>query len=224
MIELENINKNFIQGIQKLTILKNINLKINEREFISIMGPSGSGKSTLMNLIGCLDQPTSGELRIDGKRTSCLKDHELSDLRSQMIGFVFQNFNLLPKQNALQNVELPLIYQKIAKKERVERAKEALVRVGLGNRLFFKPKELSGGQMQRVAIARALVTNAPIILADEPTGALDSKNSQQIMALFSELNAIENKTIIVITHEAEVADVTQRRLMIRDGKIIKESE
>lgn len=223
MIELENINKHFIQGIQKLRILKDINLKINEREFVSIMGPSGSGKSTLMNLIGCLDQPTSGELKIGGQITSCLKDYELSDLRSQMIGFVFQNFNLLPKQNALQNVELPLIYQKIAKKERVERAKEALVRVGLGNRLFFKPKELSGGQMQRVAIARALVTNAPIILADEPTGALDSKNSQQIMALFSELNAIENKTIIVITHEAEVADVTQRRLMIRDGQIIKES-
>lgn len=219
MIKLTNISKKYQQGSQEIVVLKNINLTIQQQEFVAIMGPSGSGKSTLMNLIGCLDQPSEGELLIDGIATAQLKDHELCDLRNQTISFVFQNFNLLAKQTALQNVELPLIYRKIAKKERDERAKEALARVGLAERMNFLPSELSGGQMQRVAIARALVADSSLILADEPTGALDTKNSRQIMEFFNELNAIENKTIVLITHEPEVAEYASRKIIIRDGAI-----
>lgn len=219
MLKLSNINKSFQQGENKIDILKNINLEIEKEDYVSIMGPSGSGKSTLMNLIGCLDTPTSGNLFVDQKDVTLLKENQLSDLRNNTISFVFQNFNLLSEQTALQNVELPLVYRKVSKAERTMRAKEALVKVGLEDRLHFKPKELSGGQMQRVAIARALITDAPLILADEPTGALDTITSEQIMDLFSELNVIDKKTILVITHEMEVAEYSKRLILVRDGEI-----
>lgn len=224
MLKLTNVRKSFPQAGEELVVLKDINLTIDRQEYVAIMGPSGSGKSTLMNLIGCLDTPSSGSLMINDQDVSQLKDYQLCDLRNTTISFVFQNFNLLPEQTALQNVELPLVYRKLSKAERTARAKEALAKVGLANRFHFKPKELSGGQMQRVAIARALVTDSPLILADEPTGALDTVNSAQIMELFSELNVIENKTILVITHEFEVAEYSNRRIIIRDGEIEKDEQ
>lgn len=191
---------------------------MKEGDFLAIMGPSGSGKSTLMNIIGCLDKASSGTYHIEGTDVSELSDNQLSDLRNQKIGFVFQNFNLMPKLTACQNVELPLTYMKIPKKERRERALEMLRLVGLEERSDFKPMELSGGQKQRVAIARALVTNPSFILGDEPTGALDTKTSVQIMDLFKQFND-EGKTIVIITHEPEVAQLCKQTVILRDGNI-----
>ena len=218
MLKLKDIHKSYQQGSQEFPILKGIDLHVKEGDFLAIMGPSGSGKSTLMNIIGCLDKASSGTYHIEGTDVSELSDNQLSDLRNQKIGFVFQNFNLMPKLTACQNVELPLTYMKIPKKERRERALEMLRLVGLEERSDFKPMELSGGQMQRVAIARALVTNPSFILGDEPTGALDTKTSVQIMDLFKQFND-EGKTIVIITHEPEVAQLCKQTVILRDGNI-----
>ncbi len=218
MLKLKDIHKSYQQGSQEFPILKGIDLHVKEGDFLAIMGPSGSGKSTLMNIIGCLDKASSGTYHIEGTDVSELSDNQLSDLRNQKIGFVFQNFNLMPKLTACQNVELPLTYMKIPKKERRERALEMLRLVGLEERSDFKPMELSGGQKQRVAIARALVTNPSFILGDEPTGALDTKTSVQIMDLFKRFND-EGKTIVIITHEPEVAQLCKQTVILRDGNI-----
>ena len=218
MLKLKDIHKSYQQGSQEFPILKGIDLHVKEGDFLAIMGPSGSGKSTLMNIIGCLDKASSGTYHIEGTDVSELSDNQLSDLRNQKIGFVFQNFNLMPKLTACQNVELPLTYMKIPKKERRERALEMLRLVGLEERSDFKPMELSGGQKQRVAIARALVTNPSFILGDEPTGALDTKTSVQIMDLFKQFND-EGKTIVIITHESEVAQLCKQTVILRDGNI-----
>ena len=218
MLKLKDIHKSYQQGSQEFPILKGIDLHVKEGDFLAIMGPSGSGKSTLMNIIGCLDKASSGTYHIEGTDVSELSDNQLSDLRNQKIGFVFQNFNLMPKLTACQNVELPLTYMKIPKKERRERALEMLRLVGLEERSDFKPMELSGGQKQRVAIARALVTNPSFILGDEPTGALDTKTSVQIMDLFKQIND-ECKTIVIITHEPEVAQLCKQTVILRDGNI-----
>ena len=218
MLKLKDIHKSYQQGSQEFPILKGIDLHVKEGDFLAIMGPSGSGKSTLMNIIGCLDKASSGTYHIEGTDVSELSDNQLSDLRNQKIGFVFQNFNLMPKLTACQNVELPLTYMKIPKKERRERALEMLRLVGLEERSDFKPMELSGGQKQRVAIARALVTNPSFILGDEPTGALDIKTSVQIMDLFKQFND-EGKTIVIITHEPEVAQLCKQTVILRDGNI-----
>ena len=218
MLKLKNIHKSYQQGSQEFPILKGIDLHVKEGDFLAIMGPSGSGKSTLMNIIGCLDKASAGSYHIEGTDVSDLSDNQLSDLRNQKIGFVFQNFNLMPKLTACQNVELPLTYMKVPKKERRERALEMLRLVGLEERSDFKPMELSGGQKQRVAIARALVTNPSFILGDEPTGALDTKTSVQIMDLFKQFND-EGKTIVIITHEPEVAQLCKQTVILRDGNI-----
>ena len=218
MLKLKDIHKSYQQGSQEFPILKGIDLHVKEGDFLAIMGPSGSGNSTLMNIIGCLDKASSGTYYIEGTDVSELSDNQLSDLRNQKIGFVFQNFNLMPKLTACQNVELPLTYMKIPKKERRERALEMLRLVGLEERSDFKPMELSGGQKQRVAIARALVTNPSFILGDEPTGALDTKTSVQIMDLFKQFND-EGKTIVIITHEPEVAQLCKQTVILRDGNI-----
>ena len=218
MLKLKDIHKSYQQGSQEFPILKGIDLHVKEGDFLAIMGPSGSGKSTLMNIIGCLDKASSGTYHIEGTDVSELSDNQLSDLRNQKIGFVFQNFNLMPKLTACQNVELPLTYMKIPKKERRERALEMLRLVGLEERSDFKPMELSGGQKQRVAIARALVTNPSFILGDEPTGALDTKTSVHIMDLFKQFND-EGKTIVIITHEPEVAQLCKQTVILRDGNI-----
>ncbi|MCY7217536.1 ABC transporter ATP-binding protein [Streptococcus cristatus] len=218
MLKLKDIHKSYQQGSQEFPILKGIDLHVKEGDFLAIMGPSGSGKSTLMNIIGCLDKANSGSYHIEGTDVSDLSDNQLSDLRNQKIGFVFQNFNLMPKLTACQNVELPLTYMKVPKKERRERALEMLRLVGLEERSDFKPMELSGGQKQRVAIARALVTNPSFILGDEPTGALDTKTSVQIMELFKQFNE-QGKTIVIITHEPEVAQLCKQTVVLRDGNI-----
>ncbi|MEE1146658.1 MAG: ABC transporter ATP-binding protein [Bacteroidaceae bacterium] len=205
-------------GDNEVMALRDVNLCIERGEYISIMGPSGSGKSTFMNILGCLDTPSTGEYKFNGVDVSNLNDDELSDMRNREIGFVFQNFNLLPKLNAVQNVELPLAYAGVEAAERRERAVRALQRVKLADRMYHKPSELSGGQRQRVAIARALVTNPGILLADEPTGALDSKTGIEIMKLFDELHQ-EGNTIILITHEQEIANYAIRNVYIKDGSI-----
>ena len=205
-------------GDNEVMALRDVNLCIERGEYISIMGPSGSGKSTFMNILGCLDTPSTGEYKFNGVDVSNLNDDELSDMRNREIGFVFQNFNLLPKLNAVQNVELPLAYAWVDASERRERAVRALQRVKLADRMYHKPSELSGGQRQRVAIARALVTNPGILLADEPTGALDSKTGIEIMKLFDELHQ-EGNTIILITHEQEIANYAIRNVYIKDGSI-----
>lgn len=205
-------------GELEVPALRDINLKINKNEYVAIMGPSGSGKSTLMNILGCLDTPTEGDYLFNNLNVSHMDDDSLSAFRNKEIGFIFQNFNLLPRLNALQNVEIPLMYAGINKHERRERALHALDRVGLTERIHHKPAELSGGQRQRVAIARALASKPGILLADEPTGALDSKTGDEIMALFRELH-LEGNTIILITHEQEIANHANRSIFIKDGQI-----
>lgn len=221
LIEIKNLLKNYLMGEIEVTALKGINLQIRKNEYVAIMGPSGSGKSTLMNILGCLDTPTSGEYLFNNVDVSSLDDDELSAMRNREIGFVFQTFNLLPRMSSLHNVELPLMYAGVNKQERKDRAVNALERVGLADRMHHKPSELSGGQRQRVAVARALVTNPGILLADEPTGALDSKTGDEIMALFDELHN-EGNTIIVITHEKEIAEYAQRTIFLKDGNIFSD--
>ncbi|MEE1030687.1 MAG: ABC transporter ATP-binding protein [Ruminococcus sp.] len=221
ILQMQDICKDYIQGKMVVPVLKHINFDMEEGEYVAIMGPSGSGKTTLMNLVGCLDQPTSGTLILDGQDISKCTENEMSDLRLSKIGFVFQNFQLLPRQTALQNVELPLTYANISKKERRERALQALERVGLSDRVNFVPNQLSGGQKQRVAIARAIVNHPKILLADEPTGALDSTSGAQVMELFHSLNE-EGVTVLMITHDSEIASYANRRVIIRDGILKKE--
>ncbi|MCY9374086.1 ABC transporter ATP-binding protein [Bacillus sp. T17B1] len=219
MLTLNNISKSYKLGKEEVPILKHINLTVQAGEFLAIMGPSGSGKSTLMNIIGCLDRPSSGTYTLDQIDILKGKDGALAEIRNESIGFVFQTFHLLPRLTALQNVELPMIYNKVKKKERRQRAYEALEKVGLKDRVSYKPPKLSGGQKQRVAIARALVNQPRFILADEPTGALDTKSSEQILSLFSELHR-EGKTIIMITHDPDVAKKADRTIFIRDGELV----
>ncbi|MBR3600115.1 MAG: ABC transporter ATP-binding protein, partial [Lachnospiraceae bacterium] len=223
LLELKNIYKNYNQGNMEVPVLKDINLTVEEGEYIAIMGPSGSGKSTLMNIIGCIDTPTSGEYLLDGSVINNYKDKELSEVRNKKIGFVFQNFNLLPRLSAMDNVALPLQYAKVGKKQRREMCKKVIAMVGLEDRMNFKPTQLSGGQKQRVAIARAMVNNPRILLADEPTGALDSKSGKQVMDLFDKLHE-EGVTIIMITHADEIASRAKRVIKIIDGELLEESK
>lgn len=218
MIEIRNMSKIYRIGDVEVMALNNVSLEIEQHEFVSIVGPSGSGKSTLMNMIGCLDVPSCGEYYLDGMLVSGLLDDQLANIRNHKIGFIFQGFNLLQKLNAVENVELPLIYQGASARERYERSVEALKLVGLGNRIHHKPTELSGGQQQRVAIARALVGNPPIILADEPTGNLDSKSGKDIIYMLKELHSTGN-TIILITHDNDIAMEAGRIVRIQDGQI-----
>lgn len=221
IIKLENLVKVYDTGAIQLKALKEVNLEIEEKEYVAIMGASGSGKSTLMNVLGCLDKLTDGKYYLDGVDISSLDDNSLAAIRNKKIGFVFQAFNLLPKLTALANVELPMMYAGVPKSERERRAKIALDRVGLGDRVHHKPNELSGGQKQRVAIARALVNDPAIILADEPTGNLDSQSSEEIMGIFQELND-EGVTIVMVTHEPDIAQHTKRNIVFRDGNIISD--
>lgn len=218
LIDIKKLSKDYVMGDQVVAALKDISLTIQKNEYVAIMGPSGSGKSTLMNILGCLDVPSAGDYFFNKVNVSELDDDALSALRNREIGFIFQNFNLLPKINALQNVEIPLMYAGVPKHERKDRAVEALERVGLTDRMHHKPSELSGGQRQRVAIARALAGKPGILLADEPTGALDSRTGDEIMALFNELHK-EGNTIILITHEQEIADHAHRTIFIKDGLV-----
>jgi putative ABC transport system ATP-binding protein len=218
IITLENISRIYEVGVEEVRALDEISLSIDKNEYVAIMGPSGSGKSTLMNILGCLDTPTSGTYLLSSNRVSSMSDNELADIRNQEIGFVFQTFNLLSRADALHNVELPLIYAGVSAGQRREIAREALVKVGLGDRIRHKSNELSGGQRQRVAIARALVNNPTIILADEPTGNLDSKTGEDIMTLFSEIHN-QGNTIILVTHEEYIAEHASRIIRLRDGKI-----
>jgi putative ABC transport system ATP-binding protein len=220
-MKLNRIEKVYGSGDLQVPVLHGIDLTIEDGEFIAIMGPSGSGKSTLMNIIGFLDVPTSGSFELNGEEIREAKQKRLAKLRNEHIGFVFQQFYMLPRQNALKNTEEPLIYAGVSKKERRERAKEMLTKVGLEDRMKHLPNELSGGQKQRVAIARAMINNPTILLADEPTGALDSKTSEQIMELFVKLNK-EGKTVIVVTHEEEVASYANRVIILRDGVITED--
>ena len=218
LIEIKDITKLYVMGTEELYALHGVSVNIKKKEYVAIMGPSGSGKSTLMNILGCLDTPSSGEYFLNGKNVSEMDDDELAEIRNREIGFVFQTFNLLARSDALHNVELPLIYRGLSRADRIEKAEEALYNVGLEDRMKHKPNELSGGQRQRVAIARALVNNPSIILADEPTGNLDSKTGEEIMALLEELNQKGN-TIIIVTHEEEIAQHAHRVIKIRDGRI-----
>jgi putative ABC transport system ATP-binding protein len=220
LIRLRGLTKEYIMGREVLKVLKGIDLDINRGEYVALMGPSGSGKSTLMNMIGCLDSPTSGTYVLNGMDVSKMGDNELAGIRNKEIGFVFQTFNLMPRQTALDNVALPLIYAGIKKAEREERALNALKNVGLADRVHHKPNELSGGQRQRVAVARALVNNPSLLLADEPTGNLDSKTSIEIMNLFEELYSKGN-TIVLVTHEEEIAHFAKRIIRLKDGMIEK---
>ena len=223
ILELKDICKDYIQGKMVIPVLKHIDFQMEQGEYVTIMGPSGSGKTTLMNIVGCLDQATSGQLFLDGQDISKCTENEMSDLRLKKIGFVFQNFQLLSRQTALENVELPLTYAGVAKKERRERALQALTRVGLEDRVNFQPNQLSGGQKQRVAIARALVNRPKILLADEPTGALDSTSGEQVMELFQSLND-EGVSVLMITHDSEIAAKAQTKVIIRDGIMKKEEQ
>ena len=215
---MHHIYKDYYPGNIVVPVLKDVNLNVEEGEYLAIMGPSGSGKSTLMNIIGCLDKPTKGDFKLDGLDILNLSENALADVRLKKLGFVFQNFQLLPRQTAVENVALPLIYAGVGKRERLKRAAAALDKVGLSDRINFVPNQLSGGQKQRVAIARAMVNQPTILLADEPTGALDSKSSAQVMDLFTTLNQ-EGVTVIMITHDSHVAGFAKRRVDIFDGEI-----
>jgi len=218
IIRLEDIRKSYIMGHQALPVLMGVSLDINKNEYVALMGPSGSGKSTLMNILGCLDTPTSGTYILNGQNVSTMPDDALADVRNIEIGFVFQQFNLLPRLTALENVALPLVYAGTPKKERLDRAMQVLEKVSLTDRSHHKPNELSGGQCQRVAIARALVNNPSIILADEPTGNLDTKTSIEIMDIFSKIQAAGN-TVVLVTHEEDIANYAHRIVRLRDGVI-----
>ena len=221
LIEMRDITKNYEMGEAMVHALRGVDLLVDAGEFLAIVGPSGSGKSTLMNLVGCLDRPSSGEYYLDGKKVDDLGDDQLARIRNKSIGFVFQTFNLLPRTNCLHNVELPLLYSNVSRKERESSALGILKRVGLADRIYHNPNELSGGERQRVAIARALVNDPTIVLADEPTGNLDSKTGSEIMAIFSELNQ-EGKTIVLVTHERYIAEYSRRVIYLRDGKVVSE--
>ncbi len=218
MIDLRKIVRNFPLGNQVVKVLKGIDLTIKRNEYVALMGPSGSGKSTLMNLLGCLDTPTSGEYWLNGKDVAHLTDNQLAEIRNKEIGFVFQTFNLLPRSTALENVALPLVYAGYSSKERIARAEEVLTQVGLADRMDHRPNQLSGGQRQRVAVARALVNKPSIILADEPTGNLDSKTSIEIMDLFGDIQKSGN-TVILVTHEEDIAQYAKRIIRLRDGEV-----
>jgi putative ABC transport system ATP-binding protein len=220
IIEVKEMSKSYELGGETVKALHEVSLQINEGDFLSIIGPSGSGKSTFMNMIGCLDKPDSGEYLLDGKEVSRMKDHELANVRNVKIGFIFQNFNLLSKLTALENVELPLVYRGMRTKERQEAALKSLEMVGLSDRISHMPTQLSGGQQQRVAIARALVGNPPVLLADEPTGALDSKTSKEVLKILKELNE-QGQTIILITHDLNVAKEASRVVRIQDGHLVE---
>ena len=219
VIKTQDIKKIYDMGKIKVEALKNINVEINNGEFVAIMGPSGSGKSTLMHILGCLDTPTSGKYLIDDQEVSSMSKSQLAKIRNKKIGFVFQTFNLLPHLNILRNVELPLIYSGLSKKDRVAKAKSILAELGLDNRLDHKPSELSGGQRQRVAIARAVVTKPSIILADEPTGNLDSQSGGDVLSIFKELHEANN-TIILVTHDHSIAKIAQRIIYLKDGEVV----
>jgi putative ABC transport system ATP-binding protein len=221
LIETRDLWKTYVMGDEQIHALRGVSVEIERGEYVAIMGPSGSGKSTLMNLIGCLDTPSKGSYLLNGKQVSQMNDNELARIRNEEIGFVFQTFNLLPRASALHNVELPLVYAGVAARDRQERAKAALEKVELVHRMTHRPNELSGGQRQRVAIARALVNNPSILLADEPTGNLDSKTGAEIMALFARLHVAGN-TIVLVTHEADVAAFAHRTIHLRDGQIEKD--
>ena len=223
ILKLEHIYKDYIQGKLTVPVLKDVSLHVEEGEYVAIMGPSGSGKSTLMNIVGCLDRPTSGTYELAGEDVLSLNENKLADVRLNQIGFVFQNFQLLPRMTALDNVALPLVYAGVRKKARRERAREALICVGLEERVSFTPTQLSGGQKQRVAIARAMVNKPKILLADEPTGALDSRSSAQVMDLFAQLNA-EGVTVVMITHDPGIAGHAKRVVDIFDGEISERKE
>src|ERR1700735_5710060 len=221
VIAIEHVTKLYRMGAETVHALRGVSLSIHRNEYLAIMGPSGSGKSTLMNMLGCLDTPTTGRYEFNGREVAAMGDDELAEIRNREIGFVFQTFNLLPRSTGFENVELPLIYANVSADERRLRAEKALEAVGLGDRMYHKPNELSGGQRQRVAIARALVNNPSIILADEPTGNLDSKTGTEIMALFDQLHAKGN-TIVLVTHEADIAQFAHRVVHIRDGQIFSD--
>ena len=220
VVRLENVVKTYSMGESEVHALRGISFAIEQGEFLSIMGPSGSGKSTCMNMIGCLDRPTSGLVEINGKETAKMTEKELALLRNQTVGFVFQQYHLIASMNVLENVMLPLKYQKVEKSERVERAKQALEAVGLGERIKHRPHELSGGQKQRVAIARAMITKPKILLADEPTGALDSTTGKQVMEMFSKINQEQGTTVIIVTHDPGIGESTRRCIRILDGQIV----
>ena len=222
ILELKNVCKEYHQGKMRVPVLHNVNFAMEEGEYVAIMGPSGSGKSTLMNIIGCLDQATSGEVYLDGQNIQKCTENEMSDIRLRKIGFVFQSFHLLARQTALANVEIPLTYAKVPKKERKKKALEALETVGLSDRIDHRPNQLSGGQMQRVAIARALVNHPKLLLADEPTGALDSRTGQEVMDLFQKLNE-QGVSILMITHDEKIASRARRVVKILDG-VLEEGE
>jgi putative ABC transport system ATP-binding protein len=221
VIRLEDIVKTYVMGDAVVHALDHVHLEVDRGEFLAIMGPSGSGKSTMMNILGCLDRPTSGKYFLDGKEIAGYDDDELAKTRNAQIGFVFQNFNLLPKITAQANVALPLVYAGIPEEERMERAKHALEAVGLGERIDHKPNEMSGGQRQRVAIARALINDPAIVMADEPTGNLDTKSSYEIMDIFKAMNN-QGKTVVMVTHEPDIGEQTKRILTMRDGKLVSD--
>src|SRR5881394_830641 len=221
LIETRDLWKTYVMGSEEIHALRGVSVQIERGEYVAIMGPSGSGKSTLMNLVGCLDTPSKGTYLLNGKEVSQMNDNELARIRNEEIGFVFQTFNLLPRATALHNVELPLVYAGVPAKDRVERAKAALTKVELGDRMSHRPNELSGGQRQRVAVARALVNNPSILLADEPTGNLDTKTGAEIMQLFERLHASGN-TIVLVTHEADIAAFAHRVIHVRDGQVEKD--
>ena len=222
VFELKNIYKDYLQGKEAVPVLKDISLDVSEGEYVAIMGPSGSGKSTLMNIIGCLDKQTKGSFVFDGCDIMQAKDRKLSEIRNKKIGFVFQNFNLLPRQSALENVELPLLYAGVGKRERRQRAKAALEKVGLAQRMMFKPTQLSGGQQQRCAIARALIKNPKLLLCDEPTGALDSKTSRDILILLEKINEKYGTTMLIVTHNNAIKNMVHKVIIVKDGLIKKD--